>query len=143
MGCKETYTPLICLGGNIIMQNTFSDYNPNSADLSFDRDDLVGIALNTDDPIFQRDVVLMNMYNGIIDEAVVPNEINAVTKAIEDGIEVEETVPEVDLENMELDDSDVSYDGMDAEEEIDAVQAIMSGEADEDMELVDLADSMD
>lgn len=125
------------------MQNTFSDYNPNSADLSFDRDDLVGIALNTDDPIFQRDVVLMNMYNGIIDEAVVPDEINMVTKAIEDGIEVDETVPEVDLENMELDDSDVSYDGMDAEEEIDAAQAIMSGEADEDMELVDLADSMD
>ena len=125
------------------MQNTFSDYNPNSADISFDRDDLVGIALNTDDPIFQRDAVLMNMFNGIIDESVVPNEINAVTKAIEDGIEVEETVPEVDLENMELDDSDVSYDGRDAEEEIDAAQAILSGEADEDMELVDLADSMD
>ena len=83
------------------------------------------------------------MYNGIIDEAVVPDEINMVTKAIEDGIEVEETVSEIDLENMELDDSDVSYDGMDAEEEIDAAQAIMSGEADEDMELVDLADSMD
>lgn len=125
------------------MQNTFSDYNPNSADISFDRDDLVGIALNTDDPIFQKDAVLMNMFNGIIDESVVPNEINAVTKAIEDGIEVEETVPEVDLENMELDDSDVSYDGRDAEEEIDAAQAILSGEADEDMELVDLADSMD
>ena len=125
------------------MQNTFSDYNPNSADISFDRDDLVGIALNTDDPIFQRDAVLMNMFNGIIDESVVPNEINAVTKAIEDGIEVEETIPEVDLENMELDDSDVSYDGRDAEEEIDAAQAILSGEADEDMELVDLADSMD
>ena len=125
------------------MQNTFSDYNPNSADISFDRDDLVGIALNTDDPIFQKDAVLMNMFNGIIDESVVPNEINAVTKAIEDGIEVEETIPEVDLENMELDDSDVSYDGRDAEEEIDAAQAILSGEADEDMELVDLADSMD
>ena len=125
------------------MQNTFSDYNPNSADISFDRDDLVGIALNTDDPIFQRDAVLMNMFNGIIDESVVPNEINAVTKAIEDGIEVEETVPEVDLANKELDDSDVSYDGRDAEEEIDAAQAILSGEADEDMELVDLADSMD
>lgn len=125
------------------MQNMFDDYNPNSADISFDRDDLVGIALNTDDPIFQKDVVLMNMYKGIIDESVVPDEINMVTKAIEDGIETDETVPEADLENMELDDSDVSYDGMDAEEEIDAAQAIMSGEADEDMDLVDLADSMD
>lgn len=125
------------------MQNMFDDYNPNSADISFDRDDLVGIALNTDDPIFQKDVVLMNMYKGIIDESVVPDEINMVTKAIEDGIETDETVPEADLENMELDDSDVSYDGIDAEEEIDAAQAIMSGEADEDMDLVDLADSMD
>lgn len=125
------------------MQNMFDDYNPNSADISFDRDDLVGIALNTDDPIFQKDVVLMNMYKGIIDESVVPDEINMVTKAIEDGIETDETVPEADLENMELDDSDVSYDGIDAEEEIDAAQAIMTGEADEDMDLVDLADSMD
>ena len=121
----------------------FDDYNPNSADISFDRDDLVGIALNTDDPIFQKDVVLMNMYKGIIDESVVPDEINMVTKAIEDGIETDETVPEADLENMELDDSDVSYDGINAEEEIDAAQAIMTGEADEDMDLVDLADSMD
>lgn len=125
------------------MQNIFDDYNPNSTDISFDRDDLVGIALNTDDPIFQRDMVLQNLFNGIIDESVVPDEINAVTKAIEDGIEVDETIPEADLADMELDDADVSYDGMDAEEEIDAAQAIMSGEADEDMDLVDLADSME
>ena len=44
---------------------------------------------------------------------------------------------------MELDDSDVSYDGMDAEEEIEAAQAVMSGEADEDMDLVDIADNME
>lgn len=125
------------------MQSTFSDYNPNSVDLSFDRDDLVGIALTADDPIFQKDLRMMKIYNGIIDESV-KQDINLVTDAIEDSVfEDEETIPIEDLENMELDDSDVSYDGMDAEEEIEAAQAVMSGEADEDMDLVDIADNME
>ena len=126
------------------MQNMFDDYNPNTADISFDRDDLVGIALCADDPIFKKDMVLKNMYDHVIDESVVKNDINSVTNAIEDGIELDdETIPEADVADMMLDDSDTSYDGMDAEEEIDAGQAIMSGEADEDVELFDLADSMD
>ena len=126
------------------MQNMFDDYNPNTADLSFDRDDLVGIALCADDPVFKKDVVLQNMYDHIIDESVVKNDINSVTNAIEDGIELDdETIPDADVVDMMLDDSDTSYDGMDAEEEIDAGQAILSGEADDDVELFDLADSMD
>lgn len=124
------------------MQNTFNDYNPNSADLSFDRDDLVGIALTADDPIFQKDLRMMKIYNGIIDESV-KEDINLVSDAIENTVDEDETIPIEDLENMELDDSDVSYDGMDAEEEIEAAQAVMSGEADEDMDLVDIADAME
>ena len=119
----------------------FNDYNPNTADISFDRDDLVGIALTADDPVFAKDIAIQNMYKGVVDESV--DEINIVTKAIEDGVEMDETVPEPDVLSITPDESDTSYDGMDAEDEIDANQAIMSGEADEDVELFDLADAMD
>ena len=124
------------------MQNMFNDYNPNTADISFDRDDLVGIALTADDPIFVKDIAIQNMYKGVVDEAM-QEEINAVTKAMEDGVEMDETVPEPDVLSIMPDESDTSYDGIDAEEEMDAEKDILSGEADEDVELFDLADSMD
>ena len=127
------------------MQNTFDDYNPTEFDLdvAFDRDDLVGIALCGDDPIFKRQTVLKNLYDGVIDESVVPNEVNSVEKAIADGIEVDETVPNPRYEDIMPDDCDVTVDGMDAEEEIDAAQDILSGEADEDDALIDLVERMD
>lgn len=126
------------------MQNTFDDYNPSEYDLdaAFDPDDLVGISLCGDDPIFKRQVVLKNMYDGIVDESVVPNEINSVQKAIEDGIEVEETVPEPDYQDIIPDDADTSIDGMDAEDQIEAAQDIMSGEADIDSDLIDIVERM-
>ena len=125
------------------MNNMFSDYNPSNDDELFDYDDLVGIALVNDDPIFQRATTLKNLYNNVVDESVVENKINTVTKAIEDGIEVDETIPEPDLEDIEPDESDVSYDGRDAEEEIEAAQDILSGEADEDIDIIDFVDSLD
>ena len=121
----------------------FSNYNPSNDDELFDYDDLVGIALVNDDPIFQRATTLKNLYNNIVDESVVENKINTVTKAIEDGIEVDETIPDPDLEDIEPDESDVSYDGRDAEDEIEAAQDILSGEADEDIDIIDYVDSLD
>ncbi len=121
----------------------FSDYNPSNDDELFDYDDLVGIALVNDDPIFQRATTLKNLYNNVVDESVVENKINTVTKAIEDGIEVDETIPDPDLEDIEPDESDVSYDGRDAEDEIEAAQDILSGEADEDIDIIDYVDSLD
>ena len=125
------------------MNNMFSDYNPSNDDELFDYDDLVGIALVNDDPIFQRATTLKNLYNNVVDESVVENKINTVTKAIEDGIEVDETIPDPDLEDIEPDESDVSYDGRDAEDEIEAAQDILSGEADEDIDIIDYVDSLD
>lgn len=125
------------------MENMFSDYNPSNDDELFDPDDLVGIALLNDDPAFKRATALKNLYNNVVDESVIENKINTVTKAIEDGIEVEETVPEPDLEDIEPDESDVSYDGMDAEEEIEAAQDILNGEADEDVDIFDFVDSLE
>ena len=121
----------------------FSNYNPSNDDELFDYDDLVGIALVNDDPIFQRATTLKNLYNNVVDESVVENKINTVTKAIEDGIEVDETIPDPDLEDIEPDESDVSYDGRDAEDEIEAAQDILSGEADEDIDIIDYVDSLD
>lgn len=125
------------------MENMFSDYNPSNDDELFDPDDLVGIALLNDDPAFKRATALKNLYNNIVDESVIENKINTVTKAIEDGIEVEETIPEPDLEDIEPDESDVSYDGMDAEDEIEAAQDIFNGEADDDVEIFDLVDTLE
>ena len=125
------------------MNNMFSNYNPSNDDELFDYDDLVGIALVNDDPIFQRATTLKNLYNNVVDESVVENKINTVTKAIEDGIEVDETIPDPDLEDIEPDESDVSYDGRDAEDEIEAAQDILSGEADEDIDIIDYVDSLD
>ena len=125
------------------MQNTFDDYNPTEDfDDAFDRDDLVGIALCGNDPIFQRHEVLKNLYNGTIDESVVPDEINTVIKAMEDGIEMDETVPEPDYANIEPDESDTSFDGMDAEDQIEASKEILSGEADEESDLIDMIENM-
>ena len=130
---------------DIVMQNTFDDYNPTEYDLdvAFDPDDLVGISLCCDDPIFKRQTALKNIYDGIVDESVIPNEVNSVQKAIEDGIEVDETVPEPDYQDIMPDDTDTSVDGMDAEEQIEAAQDIMTGEADEDSDLIDMVERMD
>lgn len=119
--------------------NTFDDYNPTEYDLNvaFDRDDLVGISLCGDDPIFKREVVLKNLYDNIIDESVVPNEVNTVQAVMDDGYEFDETVPEPDYQDICPDDSDVSIDGRDAEDEIEAAQDIMSGEADEESDMID------
>ena len=125
------------------MQNTFDDYNPTSFDDAFDRDDLVGIALCSEDPIFKHQTALKNLYDGIIDESVVKNEVNSVEKAIADGIEIDETVPEPDYTDIEPDESDVSFDGMDAEDEIEAAKEIMSGEADDEADLIDYIDRLD
>lgn len=126
-----------------MINNMFDDYNPSDDDEIFDRDDLVGISMINDDPVFKRHTVLKNLYNNIVDESVVDNGINTVTSAIEDGIEVDETIPDADLTNIEPDESDVSPDGMDAEEEIEAAQEIMTGEADEDVDILDLVENMD
>ena len=125
------------------MENMFSDYNPSNDDELFDPDDLVGIALLNDDPAFKRATALKNLYNNVVDESVIENKINTVTKAIEDGIEVEETIPDPDLEDIEPDESDVSYDGMDAEDEIEAAQDILNGEADDDVEIFDFIDTLE
>ena len=125
------------------MENMFSDYNPSNDDELFDPDDLVGIALLNDDPAFKRATALKNLYNNVVDESVIENKINTVTKAIEDGIEVEETIPDPDLEDIEPDESDVSYDGMDAEDEIEAAQDILNSEADDDVEIFDFIDTLE
>ena len=121
----------------MIYNNTFNDYNPTEYDLNvaFDRDDLVGISLCADDPIFKREVVLKNLYDNIVDESV--DEINTVQQAMEDEYEFDETVPEPDYQDICPDDSDVSIDGRDAEDEIEAAQDIMSGEADEESDIID------
>ena len=125
-----------------MINNTFDDYNPSDFDEMFDRDDLLGISMLNDDPIYKRHTALKNLYDGIIDESVVEDKINTVTKAIEDGIEVEDTIEEPDLLDIEPDDSDVSIDGMDAEDEIEAAQDIFTGEADEDDMIIDFVESL-
>ena len=58
--------------------------SPNSIDMQFDRNDLIGISLGGDDPVFKRGLALDNMYRGIIDESGVVG-----TMSIEDAIDSE------------------------------------------------------
>lgn len=123
-----------------MINNTFDDYNPSDFDEMFDRDDLLGISMLNDDPIYKKHTALKNLYNGIVDEST--SSITTVTKAIEDSVDVEDTIEEPDLLDIEPDDSDVSVDGMDAEDEIEAAQDIFTGEADEDDMIIDFVESL-
>lgn len=124
----------------VMINNTFDDYNPSDFDEMFDRDDLLGISMLNDDPIYKKHTALKNLYNGIVDEST--SSITTVTKAIEDSVDVEDTIEEPDLLDIEPDDSDVSVDGMDAEDEIEAAQDIFTGEADEDDMIIDFVESL-
>lgn len=120
----------------------FTVQSPESIDLQFDRDDLVGISLGGDDPIFKRGLALDNMYRGIVDESGVVG-----TMGIEDCIDSEvendeDFVSDPGVLDMMPDESDLSMEGMDADDEIEASNDILSGEADEDMDILDLVDSM-
>ena len=120
----------------------FTVQSPETIDLQFDRDDLVGISLGGDDPIFKRGLALDNMYRGIIDESGVVG-----TMSIEDTIESEVDNDE-DLNvdpgvlDMMPDETDLSMDGMDVDDEIESSQEILSGEADDDVDLLDYVESM-
>lgn len=123
-----------------MINNTFSDYNPSDFDVMFDRDDLLGISLLGDDPIFQKSVMLKNMYDNVVDESVVDNKINTALSLLEeDDFDDEDDVDELD---MIPDDSDVTIDGMDVEAEIEAAQDIFIGEADREYDIIDLVENL-
>ena len=120
----------------------FALQSPKVNDIQFDRNDLVGIALGGDDPIFKRGLALDNMYRGIVDESGA-----VATMSIEDTIESEvenDEDLEVDPGVLDLmpDDTDLSMDGMDVDDSIEASNEILSGEADDDVELLDYVESM-
>ena len=121
------------------MQNMFNDYNPTDDDLAFDPDDLVGIAELNDDPLFKKTTIIKDLYDKVIDEATAQEEINSVEKSIE--FEVDETVPEPDYSDIMPDDSDVTFDGQDAEEMMDAAHEILSGEADDESDMIDFIEN--
>lgn len=120
----------------------FTVQSPETIDIQFDRDDLVGISLGGDDPIFKRGLALDNMYRGIVDES------GAVgTMGIEDAIESEiendeDFVSSPGVLDMMPDETDLSMDGMDADDEIESSQEILSGEADDDIDILDYVENM-
>ena len=120
----------------------FTVQSPETIDLQFDRDDLVGISLGGDDPIFKRGLALDNMYRGIVDESGAIS-----TMSIEDCIDSEvENDEDIDSDpgvlDMMPDETDLSIDGMDVDDEIESSQEILSGEADDDVDLIDYVESM-
>lgn len=120
----------------------FGIQSPKSIDLQFDRDDLVGISLGGEDPIFKRGLALDNMYRGIVDESGVVGTMG-IEDCIDSAVENDDDL-EVDPGVMDMvpDETDLAMDAIDADEEIEANQDIMSGEADDDVDLLDLVDSM-
>lgn len=115
--------------------------SPESIDMQFDRNDLIGISLGGDDPVFKRGLALDNIYRGIIDESGVVG-----TMSIEDTIDSEienddELEADFTVADVMPDETDLSMDGIDADEEIEAEKDVMSGEADDDSELLDAIES--
>lgn len=120
----------------------FAIQSPAEVDMQFDRDDLVGISLGGDDPIFKRGLALDNMYRGIIDESGA-----LATMSIEDTIESEvenddDILSDPGVLDMMPDETDLSMEGMDADDMIASSQEILSGEADDDVDLLDYVESM-
>jgi hypothetical protein len=115
----------------------FLAQSPTDDDIGFDRDDLVGISLLGDDPIFKKGISIENMYKCVVDEAGdIGSSISDELKSISD---VESDTP--DLLDMEPDEDELSYDGIDANEEIEAARDIFTGEADDDIDILDFVDS--
>jgi hypothetical protein len=115
----------------------FLAQSPTDDDIGFDRDDLVGISLLGDDPIFKKGISIENMYKCVVDEAGdIGSSISDELKSISD---VESDTP--DLLDMEPDEDELSYDGIDANEEIVAARDIFTGEADDDIDILDCVDS--
>ena len=118
--------------------------SPVTPDIQFDRDDLVGIVLGGDDPIFKRGLALDNMYRGIVDES---GDLGSIS--IEDGIEkaIDNDDGEYESDpavlNMVPDDTELAIDAIDADQEIEAAQEILSGEADDDIDLLDYSEKID
>ena len=120
----------------------FTVQSPEVNDIQFDRNDLLGISLGGDDPIFKRGLALDNMYRGIVDESGA-----VATISIEDGINCEvenddDILSDPGVLDMMPDDTDLSMEGMDVDDEIEASNDILSGKADDDIDILDYVDSM-
>ena len=108
---------------------------------SFDRDDIVGIALGVDDPLYLESVHYKSIANHVIDESGVDGQLTAML----DG-EVEKEAPEdidFDFADIESEEDDVTVDGMDVEDLADSDFEIINGEADDDIDFIDLIDLED
>lgn len=107
----------------------------------YDRDDIVGIALGLEDPLYLDQVHFRSIRENVIDESGVDGKLTELLNA-----EVEAEAPEdidIDFSDLEPEDDDVSIDGMDVEAYADCDYEIGSGEAEDDIDLLDYIDLME
>lgn len=117
------------------MLPTYDEYE------GYDRDDLVGIALGIEDPMFLEQVHFRSIRENVIDESGVDGKLTELLNN-----EVDAEAPEdIDIDFSELipEDDDVSIDGMDVEAYGDSDYEIESGEAEDDIDLLDYIDLME
>lgn len=107
----------------------------------FDRDDLVGIALGVEDPLYLEQVHYRCLREHTIDESGVDGQLTMLLNK-----EVDSEAPEdidVDFADIMPEDDDLTIDGIDAEDLGDSDFDIESGEADDDIDLLDYIDMED
>lgn len=109
--------------------------------MGFDPDDLVGIALGVEDPLYLEQVHYAALRDRVIDESGVDGKLSELLDK-----EVNQEAPEdIDMDFSDLipDDSDTTMDGMDVEDMADWDYDVESGEADLDIDLIDMIDDME
>ena len=109
--------------------------------MGFDPDDLVGIALGVEDPLYLEQVHYAALKDRVIDESGVDGKLSELIDK-----EVDQEAPEdidMDFSDLMPDDSDATMDGMDVEDMADWDYDVESGEADLDIDLIDMIDDME
>ena len=109
--------------------------------MGFDPDDLVGIALGVEDPLYLEQVHYAALRDKVIDESGVDGKLSELLDK-----EVNQEAPEdidMDFSDLMPDDSDTTMDGMDVEDMADWDYDVESGEADLDIDLIDMIDDME
>ena len=125
------------------MDNMIHNQEDN-IDFQFDRNDLVGLSLLSDDPVFRKDMILDTMYKDALLEDGEDIEINSIyDNTEEDKIELDKMSRDIpNIDNMIEDEDELSIDGVSANEEITANHDIIDGVADDDVEILDYVDSL-
>lgn len=105
---------------------------------TYDRDDLIGIALGVDDPLYLESVHYKCLEENVVDDSGVDG---SLTAALDRAVETE--APEeidFDFSDIEPEDDDVTVDGMEVEDLADSDEEIINGLADDDIDYIDFID---